>query len=45
MVEVDGKRVRKNRELHDALMNLRKRLSEFYKARIVPTLFEYEFLK
>ena len=45
MIEVDGKRVRKNRELHDALMNLRKRLAEFYKTRIVPILFEYEFLK
>lgn len=40
-----GKWVYPNVEVHSALATLKKLVTEYYNAEIVPTLFEYEFLK
>lgn len=41
----DGKTVWNNVEVHSALQTLKVLVKEYYNAEIVPTLFEYEFLK
>ena len=41
----DGKTVWNNVEVHSALQTLKLLVKEYYNAEIVPTLFEYEFLK
>lgn len=40
-----GKWVYPNVEVHSALATLKKLVAEYYNTEIVPTLFEYEFLK
>lgn len=41
----EGKTVWNNVEVHSALQTLKALVKEYYNAEIVPTLFEYEFLK
>lgn len=41
----DGKTVWNNIEVHSALQTLKTLVKEYYNTEIVPTLFEYEFLK
>ena len=43
--ETTGDIVYDNVELHTALAGLKALIKEYYRAEIVPTLFEYEFLK
>ncbi len=43
--EKTKKRVYNNVELHTALVGLKNLVKEYYNEEIVPTLFEYEFLK
>jgi hypothetical protein len=43
--EVTGKTVYDNVELHTALNGLKELIKAYYNADIVPTLFEYEFVK
>ena len=43
--EDTGDKVWDNIELHSALTGLKTLVKEYYNAEIVPTLFEYEFLK
>lgn len=43
--DVDGKWVYPNVEVHSALATLKKLVADYYNSEIVPTLFEYEFLK
>ena len=41
----DGKTVWNNIEVHSALQTMKSLCKEYYNSEIVPTLFEYEFLK
>lgn len=41
----EGNTVWNNVEVHSALQTLKALVKEYYNAEIVPTLFEYEFLK
>ncbi len=43
--DVTGDTVWDNVELHTALQGLKRLVKEYYNSEIVPTLFEYEFLK
>lgn len=43
--EVTGDTVWENVELHTALVGLKTLVKEYYNSEIVPTLFEYEYLK
>lgn len=43
--EITGKTVWDNVELHSALTSLKSLVKDYYNNEIVPTLFEYEFLK
>ena len=42
---LNGKTVWDNVELHNALNDLKTLVKDYYNAEIVPTLFEYDFLK
>ena len=43
--EVTGKTVYNNLQVHSDLQAMKELCKEYYNAEIVPTLFEYEFLK
>lgn len=43
--DAEGETVWNNLEVHSALQTLKALVKEYYNKEIVPTLFEYEFLK